>query len=94
MQKEFQDLLKDLKENYEYDKQLKKELKTDLKLTKLKTIMEMTKHEKINKHKIDSKISTLSKSSDPGKDAKKMGLEFKNGKTKVVIKVSEINPKI
>ena len=94
MQKEFQDLLKDLKENYEYDKQLKKELKNDLKLTKLKTIMEMTKHEKITKNKIDSKISKLSKSSEPKNVAKKLGLEFKNGKTNLAIKLSSINPEI
>jgi len=94
MQKEFQDLLKDLKENYEYDKQLKKELKSDLKLTKLKTIMEMTKHEKITKNKIDSKLSKLSKSSEPKNEAKKLGLEFKNGKTNLAIKLSSINPEI
>ncbi|KAG0511154.1 MAG: exported protein of unknown function, partial [Nitrosopumilales archaeon] len=94
MQKEFQDLLKDLKENYGYDKQLKKELKNDLKLTKLKTIMEMTKNEKITKNKIDSKISKLSKSSEPKNVAKKLGLEFKNGKTNLAIKLSSLNPEI
>lgn len=94
MQKEFHDLLKDLKENYGYDKQLKKELKSDLKLTKLKTIMEMTNQEKITKNKIDSKISKLSKSSEPKNVAKKLGLEFKNGKTNLAIKLSSLNSEI
>jgi len=66
---EIKELLKDLKENHAYDLELKKELKKELKIIKHK-IFKVEKHEKNTKHKVDTKISSLSKSSDPETDAK------------------------
>jgi len=91
---EIKELLKELKENHAYDKELKKELKNELKITRIKIDQDLKKHEKLTKHKVDSKIFTLSKSSDPERDAKKLGLDFKNGKTKIVIKLTDLDPKV
>ena len=94
LEKEIKEILKDLKKNYGYDKELKKEIKKEITLTKIKKLMEMAKHEKNTRQKIDSKIAELSKSSDPESYAKKMGFEFKNGKTKIVIKLTDIEHKV
>lgn len=91
---EIKELLKDLRNNYAFELELKKDLKKDLKITKHKIIQDLKKHEKFTKHKVDSKISALSKSSDPDRDAKKFGLDFKNGKTKIVIKLSTLDPQV
>src|SRR3990172_169186 len=82
---DIKDVIKKLNENLDYDKEYKKTLKQELKETKLKIKQEMASHEELSKHKIDSKISALLKSEDPKRDAKKLGLDFKDGKTKVVV---------
>ena len=43
---------------------------------------------------VDSKISILSHSDDPKNDAKKLGLDFKNGKTTIVLQLTDDNQKI
>jgi Ca2+-binding RTX toxin-like protein len=91
---EIKEVIKKLNENPEYDKEFKKILKDELKETTLKIKQEMTTKEKAFKHKIDSKIHSLSKSDNPQRDAKKLGFDFKNGKTKIVIKLSDDNPKV
>jgi len=91
---EIKKVIKKLNENPEYDKEFKKILKHDVKQIKLKIKHEMTTKEKVSKQKIDSKLYSLSKSDNPQRDAKKLGLDFKEGKTKIVIKLSEDNPKI
>lgn len=87
-------LILELKENYAYDQEYKAELKKELKDTLYKEKRALDKHEKQEKHKIDSKISALSKSSDPERDAKKYGFDFKNGKIKIAIKLSDVNPTV
>jgi subtilisin family serine protease len=88
---DIKEVIKKLNENPEYDKEHKNILKQELKETKLKIEQEMTSQEKISKNRIDSKIYKLSKSDDPKLDAKKLGFDFKNGKTKVVIELSDVN---
>src|SRR3990172_4446461 len=65
----------ELKEKLQALKEIKKEIND------LKKIL----NEEDSKNKIDSKISSLLKSEDPKRDAKKIGLDFKDGKTKVVV---------
>ena len=91
---EIKDVIKKLNENPEYDKEFKKLLKDEIKETKLEIKQEMTTKEKAIKHKIDSKVHSLSKSDNPQRDAKKLGFDFKDGKTKVAIKLSDDNPEI
>jgi subtilisin family serine protease len=54
----------------------------------------MTQQEKAFKHKIDAKVHSLAKSDNPHSDAKKFGFDFKDGKTKIVIKLSDDNSEI
>ncbi len=56
---EIKELLKDLRNNYAFELELKKDLKKDLKITKHKIIQDLKKHEKFTKHKVDSKMSAL-----------------------------------
>ena len=91
---EIKDIIKKLKENPEYDKEFKQLLKDELKETTLKIKQEMTTKEKAFKHKLDSKVHSLAKSDNPQRDAKKLGFDFKDGKTKIVIKLSDDNSEI
>ena len=91
---EIKKVIKKLNENPEYDKEFKQILKDEFKETKLKIKQEMTAKEKIFKHKIDSKVHSLAKSDNPQSDAKKLGFDFKDGKTKIVIKLSDDNSEI
>jgi len=91
---EIKDVIKKLNKNPEYDKEFKQILKDELKETKLKIKQEMTAKEKAFKHKLDSKVHSLTKSDNPQRDAKKLGFDFKDGKTKVVIKLSDDNSEI
>ncbi len=88
---EIKNVIKKLNENPEYDKEFKKILKDEIKETKLKIKQEMTPKEKTIKHKIDSKVYGLSKSDNPQRDAKKLGFDFKDGKTKIAIKLYDDN---
>ena len=92
LEQRVKDLILELKENYAYDQEHKAELKKELKTTLYKEKRALDKHEKQEKHKIDSKISSLLKSSDPQRDAKKYGFDFKNGKIKIAIKLSDVDP--
>lgn len=91
---EIKEVVKKLYENPKYDKEVKQLLKNEIKQTKIKIEQEMTTKEKLFKHKIDSKVYSLSKSDNPQRDAKKLGFDFKDGKTKIVIKLSDDNPEI
>lgn len=91
---EIKEVIKKLNENPKYDREFKQILKDEIKETKLKIKQEMTTKEKTVKHKIDSKIHSLSKSDNPQRDAKKLGFDFKDGKTKIVIKLSDDTPEI
>ena len=91
---EIKDVIKKLNENPEYDKEFKQILKDEIKETTLKIKQEMTTKEKAFKNKIDSKVYSLSKSDNPQRDAKKLGFDFKDGKTKIVIKLSDDNPEV
>ena len=91
---EIKEVIKKLNENPEYDKEFKKLLKDEIKETKLKIQQDLTTQEKNIKNKIDSRIHSLSKSDNPQIDAKKLGFNFKDGKTKVVIKLSDDNQEV
>ena len=91
---EIKEIIKKLNENPEYDKEFKRLLKQEMKETKLKIKNDMTAHEKLSKNKVDPKINSLLKSDNPEIDAKKLGLEFKNGKIKIIIKLSDANSKV
>ena len=91
---EIKDVIKKLKENPEYDKEFKQILKDEIKETKLKIKHEMTVKEKAFKHKLDSKVHSLAKSDNPQRDAIKLGFDFKDGKTKIVIKLSDDDSEI
>jgi len=91
---EIKEIIKKLNENPEYDKEFKRLLKQEMKETKLKIKNEMTAHEKLSKNKVDPKINSLFKSDNPEIDAEKLGLQFKNGKIKIVIKLSDANSKV
>lgn len=91
MKSEIKELLKELREDHAYELELKKELKHDIKIIKHKIEKEDSENTKILKQNIDSKLSLLSKSSTPKQDAKKLGLDFKNGKTKVAVKLSDLD---
>jgi len=92
LEQRVKDLILELKENHAYDQEHKAELKKELKTSLYKEKRALDKHEKQEKHKIDSKISSLLKSSDPERDAKKYGFDFKNGKIKIAIKLSDVDP--
>jgi len=94
LEQRVKDLILELKENYAYDQEYKAELKKELKASLYKEKRDLNKHEKQEKHKIDSKISSLTKSSDPQRDAKKYGFDFKNGKIKIAIKLSDVDPNV
>jgi subtilisin family serine protease len=94
LEQRVKDLILELKENFAYDQEHKAELKKELKTSLYKEKRALDKHEKQEKHKIDSKISSLSKSSDPQRDAKKYGFDFKNGKIKIAIKLSDVDPTV
>ena len=94
LEKRVKDLILELKENFAYDQEHKAELKKELKASLYKEKRDLYKHEKQEKHKIDSKIASLSKSSDPQRDAKKYGFDFKNGKIKIAIKLSDVDPNV
>jgi len=91
---EIKEIIKKLNENPEYDKEFKRFLKQEMKENKLKIKNEMTTQEKLSKNKVDPKINSLLKSDNPKIDAKKLGLQFKNGKIKIVIKLSDANSKV
>jgi len=91
---EIKDIIKKLNEDHDYEIEHKKILKQELKETKLKIKQEMTAKEWAFKHKLDSKVHSLLKSDNPQKDAKKFGFDFKDGKTKIVVKLSDDNAEI
>ena len=91
---EIKEIIKKLNENPEYDKEFKRILKQEMKENKFKIKNEMTTQEKLSKNKVDPKINSLLKSDNPKIDAKKLGLQFKNGKTTIVIKLSDANSKV
>ncbi len=91
---EIKDVIKKLNEDHDYEKEHKKIIKQELKEIKLKIKQEMTHKEKAFKHKIDAKVHSLAKSDNPQRDAKKLGFDFKDGKTKIVIKLSDDNSEI
>jgi subtilisin family serine protease len=94
LEQRVKDLILELKENYAYDQEYKTELKKELKTSLYKEKRALDKHELQEKHKIDSKISSLSKSSEPERDAKKYGFDFKDGKIKIAVKLSDVEPNV
>ena len=88
------ELLLELQKDPEIDKELKREIKTELKEKIQEETNEMSVSEKSTKNKVDTRISSLSKSSDPANDAKKMGLQYKNGLTKVAIQTTDLDPQL
>ena len=94
LKEEIKEVIKELKKNPEYDREFKQILKDELKETKLEIKREMSTHQKIIKNKIDSKVHSLLRSDNPDYDAKKLGFDFKNGKTKIVVKLDDDNPEL
>jgi len=91
---DIKEVIKNLKEDPEYDKEHKKIIKNEIKEIKREIIHEIKSDGKISKHKIDSKISKLSKSDNPKYTAKKLGLDFENGKTQIAIELSGKDPAV
>src|SRR3990172_92395 len=91
---DIKETLQTLKSDFDYDKEYKEELKTDFKEIKQKIYDDLTGPEKNSIHAVDSKISILSHSDDPKSDAKKLGLDYKNGKTTIAIQLTDDNNKV
>jgi len=91
---DIKETLQTLKSDFDYDKEYKEELKTEFKEIKQKIYDDLTVPEKNSIHAVDSKISILSHSDDPKTDAKKLGLDYKNGKTTIVIQLTDDNNKV
>jgi len=91
---EIKEVIEKLNEDPEYVKEQKIILNAEFKESKSKIDEDMTQQERISKHKVDSKVYTLSKSDDPELDAKKLGLDYKNGLTTIAIKLSDTNKKV
>ncbi len=91
---DIKDTLQTLKSDYGYDKEYKEEIKTEFKEIKQKIYDDLTPPEKTSFHTVDSKISILFHSDDPKNDAKKFGLDYKNGKTTVAIQLTDDNYKV
>jgi len=91
---DIKETLQTLKSDFDYDKEYKEEIKTEFKEIKQKIYDDLTVPEKNAIHAVDSKISILSHSDDPKTDAKKLGLDYKNGMTTVAIQLTDDNKKI
>ncbi|MGI0097310.1 MAG: S8 family serine peptidase, partial [Nitrosopumilaceae archaeon] len=91
---DIKEILQTLKSDFDYDKEYKEELKTEFKEIKQKIYDDLTTPEKNSIYTIDSKISILSHSDDPKSDAKKLGLDYKNGMTTVAIQLTDDNQKV
>src|SRR3989304_7137788 len=91
---DIKETLQTLKSDFDYDKEYKGELKTEFKKIKQKIYDDLTVPEKNSIHTVDSKISILSHSDDPKNDAKKLGLDYKNGMTTVAIQLTDDNQKV
>src|SRR3972149_5371838 len=91
---DIKETLQTLKSDFGYDKEYKEELKTDFKEIKQKIYDDLTVPEKNSIHAVDSKISILSHSDDPKSDAKKLGLDYKNGMTTIAIQLTDDNKKV
>ena len=91
---DIKETLQTLKSDFDYDKEYKEELKTEFKEIKQKIYDDLTVPEKNSIHAVDSKISILSHSDDPKNDAKKLGLDYKNGMTTVAIQLTDDNDKV
>ena len=91
---DIKETLQTLKSDFAYDKEYKEDLKTEFKEIKQKIYDDLTVPEKNSIHAVDSKISILSHSDDPKSDAKKLGLDYKNGMTTVAIQLTDDNQKV
>lgn len=91
---DIKETLQTLKSDFAYDKEYKEEIKTEFKEIKQKIYDDLTVPEKNSIHAVDSKISILSHSDDPKNDAKKLGLDYKNGMTTVAIQLTDDNDKV
>src|SRR3989304_1195026 len=91
---DIKETLQTLKSDFGYDKEYKEELKTEFKEIKQKIYDDLTVPEKNSIHAVDSKISILSHSDDPKTDAKKLGLDYKNGMTTIAIQLTDDNQKV
>ncbi len=91
---EIKEVIKKLSEDPEYDKEHKKIIKSELKEIKTKIINEIRSDAKLAKNKVDSKITKLSKSDIPKITAKKMGLDYENGKTQIAIQLDGKDPTV
>ncbi|MGQ0791412.1 MAG: S8 family serine peptidase [Nitrosopumilaceae archaeon] len=91
---DIKETLQTLKSDFDYDKEYKEEIKTEFKEIKQKIYDDLTVPEKNAIHSVDSKISILSHSDDPKSDAKKLGLDYKNGMTTVAIQLDDDNTKV
>jgi subtilisin family serine protease len=91
---DIKETLQTLKSDYAYDKEFKEEIKDEFKDIKQKIYDDLTNHEKNSITKVDSKISILSQSDDPKNDAKKLGLDYKNGKTTIAIQLTDDNQNV
>ncbi len=91
---DIKETLQTLKSDYAYDKESKEEIKDEFKDIKQKIYDDLTIHEKNSIAKVDSKISILSQSDDPKNDAKKLGLDYKNGQTTIAIQLTDDNQKV
>ncbi|MFI5406362.1 MAG: S8 family serine peptidase, partial [Nitrososphaerales archaeon] len=91
---DIKEILQTLKSDFNYDKEYKEEIKTEFKEIKQKIYDDLTVPEKNAIHAVDSKISILSHSDDPKTDAKKLGLDYKNGMTTVAIQLTDDNKKV
>ena len=91
---DIKETLQTLKSDYGYDKEYKEEIKDEFKDIKQKIYDDLTTPEKNSIAEVDSKISILSHSDDPKNDAKKMGLDFKNGKATLAIELADDDQKV
>ncbi|HEY7367763.1 MAG TPA: S8 family serine peptidase, partial [Nitrosopumilaceae archaeon] len=91
---DIKETLQTLKSDYAYDKEHKEEIKDEFDDIKQKIYDDLTTPEKHSITKVDSKISILSQSDDPTNDAKKLGLDYKNGKTTIAIQLTDDNQKV
>ena len=91
---DIKETLQTLKSDYAYDKEHKEEIKDEFKDLKQKIYDDLTTREKNSIVEIDSKISILSHSDDPKNDARKLGLDFKNGKTTIAIELADDDQKV
>jgi Ca2+-binding RTX toxin-like protein len=91
---DIKETLQTLKSDYAYDKEHKEEIKDEFQDIKQKIYDDLTTPEKNSLTQVDSKISILSQSDDPKNDAKKLGLDYKNGKTTIAIELTDDNQKV